>query len=396
MTQKLSKLFVGILLLGGAVFSLLANDSAQAIPAENSYKLVKAFPNLTFTTPVDLQVAPDSDDFIYVVEQPGEIHRFERSQNTATKSVFLDIKDRVVTDGGEEGLLGLAFHPDFATNRFFYVNYTAESPLRTVVSRFTTLSGDPTQGDPASELVLLEQLQPFSNHNGGQIAFGADGFLYIALGDGGSAGDPNNHGQDLTEFLGSMLRIDVDIAENGENYGIPPTNPFVGEAGKKEEIYAYGLRNPWRFSFDNKTSRIYAADVGQNEREEIDLIANGKNYGWPIKEGTKCFKPELDCGQAGLTKPVHQYTHAQGESITGGFVYRGTKLLALRGAYIYADFVSGKVWALRLNANGKKVWNVQLLDSPLFISSLGRNAAGELYLLSYGDGKIYRLKKKKN
>ena len=253
----------------------------------------EAFPNLNFIQPVDLQYSPDGSDRLFVVEQEGWIYVFENDPVVTNKLLFLDISDRIIFQG-ERGLLGLAFHPDYENNGTFFVNYTAPSPLRTVVSQFQVLSNNPNLADDESEFVIIEINQPFSNHNGGQIVFGPDGYLYIGMGDGGSGGDPYDHGQNLNTLLGSMLRIDVDDPDDGLNYGIPDDNPFVG-TDYKDEIFAYGLRNPWRFSFDIVNNNCWIADVGQNLYEEIDILEEGGNFGWNIMEGTHCFNPPSDC-----------------------------------------------------------------------------------------------------
>ncbi|MEX0771394.1 MAG: PQQ-dependent sugar dehydrogenase, partial [Balneolaceae bacterium] len=294
----------------------------------NSYEVVEAFPNLSFNRPVDLQHPGDGTHRLFVVEQSGVIHVFENDPSASEKSVFLDITDRVEDERNEEGLLGLAFHPDFETNGTFYVNYTtpgASDPDNrglTHISRFQVDADHPDQAVKESEEVILSYDQPFWNHNGGQIAFGPDGYLYIAVGDGGSGGDPQGHGQDRTTLLGTILRIDVDRQEDGNNYAIPADNPFAGNTqGYREEIFAYGLRNPWRFSFDAETGRLWTGDVGQNAYEEIDVVENGGNYGWNIMEGNHCFEPSTGCDREGLELPVWDYSQESGDkSITGGFV----------------------------------------------------------------------------
>ncbi len=348
-----------------------------------------AFPSLSFYHPTDLQHAGDGSNRLFVLEQTGRIMVFQNLPSTTTSEVFLDIQSRVNSAGSEEGLLGLAFHPHYASNGFLYVNYTASNPARTVIARYSVNPNDPDQADPNSELVLLEYAQPYSNHNGGQVSFGPDGYLYIAVGDGGSGGDPHNNGQSLTTLLAKILRIDVDHPSGGLNYGIPPDNPFVG-TGDREEIYAYGLRNPWRFSFDSTTGWLWAADVGQNAIEEIDIIQKGKNYGWRIMEGTSCYNPPSQCDTTGLVSPIWEYTHTLGLSITGGFVYRGTRLPDLVGAYIYADFARGRIWSLRYDGINPAV-NTDLARTSLNVTSFGIDQNHELYICAY-DGKIYRLK----
>jgi len=353
-------------------------------------EVAEAFPELSFDRPVDLQHPGDGTDRLFVVEQSGTIKVFENSSSTASATTFLDIQNRVKDAGNEEGLLGLAFHPNFENNGYFFVNYTADNPDRTVISRFEVSTDDPDRADSSSETVILTFEQPFSNHNGGQLAFGPEGFLFIAVGDGGSAGDPQGHGQNTGTLLGSILRIDIDNREDGNNYAIPPGNPFAGIGeGDREEIFAYGLRNPWRFSIDPVTAQIWAGDVGQNRFEEIDIIENGANYGWNIMEGFNCFNSD-NCDMSGLTLPVWQYDHSQGDvSVTGGHVYRGPSLDRLTGLYIYADFASGRIWSLDISDPDNPV-NTELLRTDLFISSFGTDRDEELYICAF-DGKIYRL-----
>ena len=352
--------------------------------------VVNAFPNLTFLRPLSLQHSGDGSDRLFVVEQAGVISVFPNEPDVNERQVFLDIQARITDQSNEQGLLGLAFHPDFETNGYFYVNYTATSPERTVISRFSVSDDDANIANPASETVLLTYDQPYGNHNGGHIAFGPDGYLYIAAGDGGSAGDPLNNGQDRTTLLGSILRIDVDSQENGKAYGIPDDNPYVGNGeGFREEIFAYGLRNPWRFSFDSETGDLWAGDVGQNALEEIDIIENGHNYGWNIMEGDQCYPEGTSCDTDGLELPVFTYPHANNNrSITGGYVYRGDDLPALTGYYVYADFVSGRIWALD-TSDLENPDNKELIDSDFRISSFGVDADNEMYITSF-DGNIYR------
>lgn len=349
-----------------------------------------AFPMLSFTKPVDIQAPAGDVDRLFVVEQRGVIYVFENSPTTAAKTVFLDIQDRVNSVGSEEGLLGLAFHPDYADSGYFYVDYTAASPRRSVISRFQVSAVNPDSADPASEVVLLEVPQPYSNHNGGQIRFGPQGYLWISLGDGGSGGDPENNAQDPTTLLGAILRIDPDTTMGALKYGIPADNPFVGNPyGYREEIYAYGLRNPWRFSFDPMTGRVWASDVGQSAYEEVDLIENGRNYGWNIMEGFHCYNSS-SCDTTGLTLPVWEYDHSDsgGIAITGGFVYRGDSLPGIYGRYIYADYGSGRIWSLAYDGPGSVV-NREVLDTSLNITAFGVDAAKELYFSAF-DGHIYR------
>ncbi len=359
-------------------------------PAQAQLEIEVAFANLQFTRPVDLQHAGDGSDRLFVVEQAGVIQVFANDPSVASASVFLDIEeDRVDDRDDEEGLLGLAFHPDFANNGFFYVDYTASNPSRTVIARYQVDPNDPNRADRDSEVIVLETGQPAGNHNGGQIAFGPDGFLYIALGDGGGGGDTFGNGQNPSTLLGSILRIDVDNPSNDRNYGIPADNPFVGNTqGFQEEIYAYGLRNPWRFSFDPETGRLWTGDVGQRSFEEIDIVENGGNYGWNTMEGLHCFSPSSGCNQSGLELPVVEYGRSEGRSVTGGYVYRGPGVPELIGQYIYGDYLSGRIWALEYDGQ-QLVQNVELLDTSLLIASFGVDENNELYICAF-DGRIHR------
>ena len=286
------------------------------------------------------------------------------------------------------GLLGLTFHPQYKSNGYFYANYDVDSPRRTIIARFNVSPTDPDVADPQSELNLLEYDQPFTNHKGGQVRFGPDGYLYIAAGDGGSAGDPYNNAQNRDVLLGKILRIDVNSRSGSLEYGIPADNPFASGGGRGE-IWAYGLRNPWRFSFDPVNGWLWAGDVGQDAIEEIDIVRRGGNYGWHIMEGRSCFNPSSNCDTTGLQMPVWQYHHDVGNCIIGGFVYRGLALPELTGAYLYADFGSGRIWALR-NAGTGAPTNEELLHTNVALSSFGVDQNRELYLCGY-DGIIYHL-----
>ncbi|MCJ8166688.1 PQQ-dependent sugar dehydrogenase [Pontibacter sp. E15-1] len=361
--------------------------------ADAQYEVKQAYPSVTFDSPVEAVWVNDGQGRLYVVDQQGKIFWLPGNEASSAKpKLYLDISDRV-EDGGEMGLLGLTFHPDFQKNGYFYVNYTTGNPLQTKISRFKANPSSTGPVDPNSETILLTYEQPYRNHNGGKVTFGPDGYLYIAVGDGGSGGDPQNNAQDRSKLLGKILRIDVNNTSGNRNYGIPADNPFAGNAqGYRDEIYAYGLRNPWKISFDDQTGRLWAADVGQNKIEEIDIIAKGGNYGWRVMEGSDCFKPNSGCDESDLIRPVHEYTHADGVSITGGFVYRGKSMPELQGKYIYADYVSGKVWALTVNEQGTKTENKLLLTTGFPVSSFGQDKDNELLLLSYGgEGKLYRL-----
>jgi glucose/arabinose dehydrogenase len=383
-------IFLALALIDGVACSQDASPDDSIEDAMLS--LVPAFPNLNFNRPVDLQHAGDESERLFVVEQRGVISVFQNDIETRDKNIFLDIEQRVKDSGNEEGLLGLAFHPDFISNRYFYVNYTASGPNRTIISRFEVSPTNPNQANPESELIILEIPQPYSNHNGGQISFGPDGFLYIAVGDGGSGGDPQGHGQNRHTLLGTILRIDVDQKQGNLNYAIPSDNPFAGNSQDfREEIYAYGLRNPWRFSFDPATNQLWTGDVGQNAYEEVDIIEKGGNYGWNIMEGTHCFRPSSGCPTEGLKLPVWEYGRSEGASITGGFVYRGAKFPQLLGRYIYGDFASGRIWGLDIS-NVENPKNTELARASS-IASFGVDQSQELYICSF-DGKIYKFANK--
>lgn len=340
-----------------------------------------------FARPVYLTHAGDGSGRLFVVEQAGVIKIIRDGQTLATP--FLDIRDRVemgARTGDERGLLSVAFHPKYKENGRFFVNYTArkQGVLKSVIAEYKTSQTNPDIAD-RTERVILEIEQPFANHNGGLNKFGPDGFLYIGLGDGGAAGDPLNAGQSLDTLLGKILRIDIEK----EPYAIPQENPFAGQANAKSEIWAYGLRNPWRFSFDRCTGRLFAGDVGQNRLEEIDLIEKGKNYGWRIMEGSQCYDPPTLCNTQGLELPIAEYDHSLGCSVTGGYVYRGTQYPALIGHYLFGDYCSGRIWSLVPESAGR--WTMrQLIDSPFNISSFGEDEQGELYLVHYG-GAVYRV-----
>lgn len=369
------------------LFLLLVVVSSSGVEGQ-SIRLREPFPKLRFSSPIDFQHAGDGSNRLYVVEQRGVIRGFENSASVDSAPVFLNISGRV-NFSGELGLLGLAFDPAYADNGYFYVNYTASNPLRTIIARFSRSQGNPLVADSTSELILLTYDQPYVNHNGGQLAFGPDGYLYIAAGDGGSGGDPRGNGQSRNTLLGKILRIDVKPSPLGGNYSIPPDNPFVNNtAGYRQEIYSYGMRNPWRFSFDPATGWLWAGDVGQGAWEEVDIVQNGKNYGWNKMEGFHCY-PEgtTGCDTTGLTLPIWEYGHSLGVSITGGYVYRGSRIPELVGEYIYGDYGSGRIWGLRYDGTAPAV-NRLLLASGLNITSFGVDADGELYLCAF-NGMVY-------
>lgn len=354
----------------------------------NGYiNLIETFFYLSFNSPVDFQSPDDSENKLYVVEQAGKIIRFDNDNETRLSDVFLDITDQVLS-GGERGLLGLAFHPKFVDNGYFYLDYTSKPDGKTVISRFS-VSDIPNIADKSSELIIISIDQPYRNHNAGGIAFGLDGYLYIALGDGGSSGDPSGNAQNKKTLLGSILRLNVDFKENGMNYSIPSDNPFKNNLeGFKEEIFAYGLRNPWRISVDSMTGDIWAGDVGQNKFEEIDLIKKGGNYGWNIMEGFSCYNSE-NCNETNLEQPLVEYGRNDGKSVTGGYIYRGLLVEDLIGKYLYADFYTGKIWQLVYDFDVHSVNNSLIFETNLQISSFGTDNKNELYIVAYS-GKIYK------
>ncbi len=371
-------------------------------PAPVSLPLLEveaAFPNLSLDRMVHLTYAAESDGRLFVVLQPGRVVWIENRRDAAEAKTFMDIRDRVSNRGNEEGLLGLAFDPAYESNGYFYVYYSAANPRRSVISRFSVDPDAPGRADVSSEKQVMTVPQPYSNHNGGHIVFGPDGYLYVGLGDGGSANDPQGNGQDRTTLLGSILRIDVSTLDSEGRYSVPQDNPFAAEGGGvRPEIWAYGLRNPWRFNFDRETGELWAADVGQNAWEEVDVIERGRNYGWNVMEGMHCFSGgrsltsllrsgSEECDREGLELPVTEYGREDGCSITGGYVYRGSRLPSLAGAYVYGDFCSGKIWALR-RKGGSVTEQRLLVDSSLRLAAFGEDPAGELYMLSF-DGGIY-------
>jgi len=307
----------------------------------------RLLPELPLVRPVQAFQRPGDTTNLYIVEQPGRILIADPAKrDTKEAAVFLDIRERVNDGGNEEGLLSIAFHPDFPRKRELYAYYTASKPRRSLLSRFT-VSEDGLTADPASEEVLLTIEQPYSNHNGGTVVFGPDGFAYLSIGDGGAANDPHHYAQNLGSLLGKVIRIDVSRkGDKGEPYAVPADNPFVGREGALPEIWASGTRNIWRMAFDPKTGDLWAGDVGQNIYEEVSLIKRGGNYGWNAREGFHAFRGGK--GEGPFEEPIVEYHHREGLSITGGQVYRGKAIPALDGVYIYADFVSSNVWGIRM------------------------------------------------
>jgi glucose/arabinose dehydrogenase len=376
--------------LGGLLLALslaaCGGGSGGSVPVEAPPSFPPAI-SLTrvaggFAQPVTITHAGDGSGRLFVVEQGGRIRIIRNGAVVPTP--FLDITNLVTPTGGEQGLLGLAFPPGFTARRTFYVNYTNRAGVgNTVIARFS-LSADADRADPLSRQELLNIIQPFANHNGGQLAFGRDGHLYIGSGDGGSGGDPLGNGQNTGTLLGKILRIDV--LSGATPYAIPAGNPFGNE------IWAYGLRNPWRFSFDLLTGDFYVADVGQDLVEEINFQPAGSgagvNYGWNIMEGNRCFG-STTCSTAGLALPVAEYLHGNGDcAVTGGYVYRGSAT-ALQGIYFYGDFCSGRIWGLR--RTGARFQTALVADTTLSISTFGEDEAGELYVADYATGDIYRI-----
>jgi glucose/arabinose dehydrogenase len=347
------------------------------------------------SSPLQITHAADGSKRLFVAEQDGLVRIIRKGALRSTP--FLDITS-LTEASGEQGLLGLAFHPNYSTTGRLFVNYT-DLNGDTVVAEYRRAKQNPGRADPKSARVLLTIDQPFPNHNGGDIKFGPDGYLYIATGDGGSAGDPMDNGQSLSTLLGKLLRIDVDSPSGGRAYGIPADNPFVDREGARPEIYDYGLRNPWRFSFDRATGDLWIADVGQDRYEEINVARSpntaGLNFGWNIMEAHACYEPSDGCRRKGLEMPVAAYPHSKGCSVSGGFVYRGTSQPALSGGYFYGDYCSGIMWALnakRPNKDGPAV----VLRSGHNISTFGENEAGELFMADLSSGEIFKLKAKGN
>ena len=372
-----------------SVVFLMTAGLCRASSAGEATPRVAALPDIALELvvsdigdPVAITHAGDGSGRLFITLQPGQIIIYDGTQ--VLPAPFLDIRS-IVSCCGERGLLSVAFHPDYENNGFFYVNYT-DNLGDTVIARYT-VSGDPNLADLSSALVLLNISQPFGNHNGGQLQFGPDGYLYIGMGDGGSGGDPGNRAQDLNDLLGKMLRINVDGAEP---YEIPATNPFVGNPQARDEIWALGLRNPWRFSFDRLTGDLFIGDVGQSSWEEVDFqaasSAGEENYGWRLMEGSSCFNPPNNCNDGTLILPVAEYDHALGNcSITGGYGYRGARYPELAGIYFYGDYCSGRIWGFTTEAS-------ELLDTSLSITSFGEDEEGELYVADIDpNGAIYRI-----
>ena len=377
----------------GAILTAAPGAPARAAttfdPAHTRLTLTRLVGGLS--SPVGITNARDGTHRLFVVEQGGRIRIIKAS--TLFAAPFLDIHTRV-TCCGERGLLGLAFHPSYKSNGKFYVDYTDVNG-NTVVAEYHRSSTNANRAS-TSERILLRVTQPYANHNGGQLAFGPDGFLYIALGDGGSAGDPGNRAQSLNTLLGKILRIDVNHRTGSLQYAIPSSNPFVGRTGL-DQIWSYGLRNPWRFSFDRKTGDLWIGDVGQDNWEEIDRApksagaGRGRNYGWRVMEGRACYNPPSGCNTSGKMLPMAVYSHSFGCSVTGGYVYRGNDYPMLVGGYFFGDYCSGRIWALVAGGPNTQT-AVQMIDTPYNISSFGEGETGELYAVDLAGGAIYRIR----
>lgn len=386
--------FIGVPSGSGCTGAQQAPDPGP-LPA---IELENAFPKLEFELPVFFCWDGADEKLAYVVEQDGRIWRFKNDAKTEEKTEFFDIADRMPSRrarNNEEGLLALAFHPKFKENGFFFVNYNMHEgggkKRRSVTSRFTWDSKKDAV-DMASEKIILEIDQPYGNHKGCMLVFGTDGFLYATFGDGGYAGDPHGHGQNLGTLLAKCLRIDVDKEENGKAYAIPKDNPFVDTAGALPEIWAYGLRNLWRMSFDRENGTLWGGDVGQNALEEIDIITKGGNYGWNKREGTQAFQRGEKTDD--MIDPVAEYGRDMGLSVTGGYVYRGKLQEKLKGIYVYADYGTGRTWGLDYDYKTGKVKSIELLGHfpRATISSFGEDAEGELYACGHRVNTIYRVK----
>jgi len=368
-------------------------------------KLVKTTPYV-FTQPIAMVDPMDGTDRLFVAERGGVIKKMSFNGETVNTTPFLDISNLLGDCDGycvERGLLGLAFHPNFSSNKYFFINYTQQTTkngdtvLSTIVSRFKASNADPDVANPISELILLKFEQPRANHNGGDLKFGPDGYLYIASGDGGGGGDPDNYGQQLQTMLGKILRIDVDSTDsNGNNYSIPSDNPFVDMSSALDEIWAYGLRNPWRMSFDMMKGHLWIADVGQSNWEEVNFqlksSKGGENYGWRLMEGKHCYESGCDKNDPSLTLPIHNYPHNNGAcSVTGGFVRRKRK--AFNGYYFYGDYCSGVIWGLKYKSGGWK--NIKMYETAdnnkkLSITSFGQDKKGNVHVIAFS-GEIYKL-----
>lgn len=379
----------------------LAKPPASLDTSPMPVRVVPAYPELRISRPIVITGAGDGSGRLFIASQTGEIYFIDEADREVEQpELFMDMNEAVTYKDreNEEGFLGLAFHPKFASNGKFYVYYTtADTPHVSVISQFNVMADDPHRGDPSSEVELMRLEQPFWNHNGGTLVFGPDGYLYIGLGDGGKANDPLKSGQDLGQLLGSILRIDVDQPAEGKAYGIPSDNPFVDRADSRPEIFAYGIRNIWRMSFDPKTGLFWAADVGQNEWEEVNVIEKGGNYGWSLREAAHSFTLGGSPGSGPrehLIEPLIEYPHNEnwGASVTGGAVYRGKATPGLDGYYLYGDYVSGRLWAMKYDAEQRVVKENRPIEwSMLPVFTFGQTDQGEVLMSTQnGGGRIYQ------
>jgi glucose/arabinose dehydrogenase len=378
------KIILTLLALASPTF---AAPPAQMGRGQQRATFQNAFPNLHFSGPVFLTHAPDKSNRLFVVEQQGVIRVFQNAATASASTIFADFRPQVIA-GGEEGLLGLAFDPNFATNGYFYVFFSSVTTGPTVrksnIVRVKVSNADPNVADMSTQTLLLSYEKPFSNHNGGMLAFGPDGMLYVSTGDGGSGGDPYNNAQNLNSYLGKILRLDPAGASL-----VPSDNPFAGTANAKGEIWAYGLRNVWRFSFDRKTGTLWAGDVGQGAVEEIDLVSKGGNFGWRVYEGNQSYNNPTGIPASQFIAPLYTYPHgALGNCIIGGYVYGGSQVPTQAGRYIYGDNGSGKIWSFMQRAD--RTVDNQLIGSLGGLTSFGEDADGEVYALTYS-GTIYRM-----
>lgn len=370
-----------------------ADDTGTSPPSTTTVSITEAFAGTDFSQPVFLTQISTNNDRWFVVEREGRIR--EVQANGVVTGDLIDIRNQVDSSASESGLLGFAFHPDFDNNGQAYLSYTRNigGGLESVVTRVLSTDGGSTLNF-STEAVLLSVIQDFGNHNGGHLAFGPDGFLYISFGDGGSGNDPNNRSQTTANLMGNILRINID---EGSPYSIPADNPFAANAlcsqgfggASCPEIFAWGLRNPWRFSFDETTGEMWVGDVGQNRFEEVDRVTLGGNYGWRIREGANCNIPASGCDVSGLIDPHHEYGHDLGQSITGGYVYRGSEIPSLVGTYVFGDFVSGRIWTVPIT--GTNVSSTEVMDTNLNISSFAQGNNNELYVVDFSSGIIFRL-----
>lgn len=373
--------------------------TASILLAAPEIKITETFKGQNIKLPVALAIPPDGTERLFLVQQFGKITILPNDRSSDEEITFLDVTDRpLIKQQFEEGILGLAFHPDYAKNRKFYIYYSLQDPKHTRVSEMQTFADDPNKADISTERVLLEIPQPFWNHNSGNILFGPDAYLYIAIGDGGKANDPQRFSQNTFVYNGKILRIDVNTRAGNRPYGLPSDNPFLKKPGHHPEIFALGLRNPWGLTFHPETKQLWAADVGQNAWEEINIITNGGNYGWSYREGAHSANARSDAPSKGakFIDPIHEYDRSSGLSITGGIHYRGKAVPELQGKYIYGDFVHGNIWALDFQ-NGKKTNNTKIFKrtkGSLKPTAFVEDADGELLILSH-DHKIYTISPKK-